>query len=54
MFVPPLPPTLEEKKEGLIVVAPTIDGGMLGRFWDELDYRIDVFRVAVGTHIERL
>jgi hypothetical protein len=54
MFLPPLPPTVEEKKEGLMVVASTIDGGMLGRVWDELDYRIDVCRVTVGARIERL
>lgn len=50
MFLPPLPPTVEEKKEGLM----GIDGGMLGRVWDELDYRIDVYRVTVGARIERL
>jgi hypothetical protein len=37
-----------------MVVASTIDGGMLRRVWDELDYRIDVCRVRVGAHIERL
>jgi hypothetical protein len=48
VFVPPLPATLEETKEGLMVVASPIDGGMLGRVWDELDCRIDVFRGTVG------
>ena len=41
-------------KEDLVVVASTIDGGMLGRVWDELDYRIDVCRGTLVAHIERL
>jgi len=46
--MPPHPPTLEEKKEDLMVVPSTIDGGLLGRVWDELGYRIDVCRGTVG------
>jgi len=47
MFLPPLPPTLEEK-EGHVVVASTIDSGMLRRVWDGLDYRFEVCRVTEG------
>jgi len=46
--MPPHPPTLEEKKEDLMVVPSTIDGGLLGRVWDELGYRIDVCRGTLG------
>ena len=30
----------------------TIDNAMLGRVWQELDYRLDVCRVTNGAHIE--
>ena len=30
----------------------TIDGNMLKRFWQQLDYRIDICRVTKGAHIE--
>ena len=32
----------------------TIDNTMLKRVWQELDYRLDVFRVTNGVHIEHL
>jgi hypothetical protein len=31
-----------------------IDAPMLTRVWQELEYRIDVFRVTRGAHIEHL
>jgi hypothetical protein len=31
-----------------------IDRQMLQRVWQELDYRIDIFRVTKGGHIEHL
>jgi hypothetical protein len=31
-----------------------INAPMLTRVWQELEYRIDVCRVTLGTHIERL
>jgi hypothetical protein len=46
--LPPLPPTLEERKKGLMDVASVIDGGMQGRVWDELDYRTDVCHGTLG------
>jgi hypothetical protein len=35
-------------------VVQTIDGNMLKRVWQELDYRIDIYRVMKGAHIEHL
>jgi hypothetical protein len=31
-----------------------IDAPMLARVWQELEYRIDVYRVTRGAHIEHL
>jgi hypothetical protein len=31
-----------------------IDRDMLQRVWQELDYRIDIFHVTKGEHIEHL
>jgi hypothetical protein len=31
-----------------------ITADMLHRVWDEFDYRVDVFRVTQGAHIEGL
>jgi len=39
---------LKRRTEGLMFVASTLDGGMLERVWDELDYRIDVCRGTTG------
>jgi hypothetical protein len=39
--------------EGIAAVK-NIYASMLTRVWQELEYRIDVFRVARGAHIEHL
>jgi hypothetical protein len=31
-----------------------IDGPMLKCVWQELEYRIDVYHVTLGAHIEKL
>jgi hypothetical protein len=31
-----------------------VDGHMLTRVWDEVDYRIDVCHITKGGHIEHL
>ena len=35
-------------------VVATIDNAMLGRVWQEFDYRLDVCRVTSGAHIDHL
>ncbi|PNF23720.1 hypothetical protein B7P43_G01072 [Cryptotermes secundus] len=32
----------------------TVDEAMLGRVWQEFDYRVDVCRVTRVSHVERL
>jgi hypothetical protein len=38
----------------IIAAVKNIDGPMLTRMWQELEYRIDVCRVTRGEHIEHL
>jgi len=49
-----LPRDLADLKARIIVAVKNIDAPMLTRVWQELEYRIDVCRVACGTHIEHL
>jgi hypothetical protein len=37
-----------------MVAVKKIDAPMLTHVWQELEYRIDVYRVTRGAHIERL
>jgi hypothetical protein len=41
-------------KQDIVAEVSTINGDMLQRVWDGLDYRIDVFRVTRGLRIEHL
>ena len=50
----PLPQNVWELQDRIRAVVQTIDGNMLKRVWQELDYRIDICRVRKGTHIEHL
>jgi hypothetical protein len=38
----------------LQVATATVDEAMLGRVWQEFDYRVDVCRVTHGSYIEIL
>jgi hypothetical protein len=38
----------------IIAAVKNIDAPMLTRVWQELEYRMDVFRVTRGAHIELL
>jgi hypothetical protein len=49
-----LPRDLADIKARIIAVVKNIDAPMLTRVWQELDYRIDVCRVASDAHIEHL
>jgi len=49
-----LPRDLADIKARIIAAVKNIDAPMLARVWQELEYRIDVCRVARGAHIEHL
>ena len=53
-YKPPLPQNVRELQDRIRAVVQTIDGNMLKRVWQELDYRIDICRVTKGAHIEHL
>ncbi|PSN56295.1 hypothetical protein C0J52_22812, partial [Blattella germanica] len=57
-FLPPRSPDLTpcdyDLKQRIRQAVATVDGDMLQRVWDELDYRMDVCRVTGGAHIENL
>ena len=51
---PPIPRDVDELKARITEAVATIDNAMLGRVWQEFDYRLDVCRVTSGAHIEHL
>jgi len=51
---PSLPQNVRELQARIRAVVQTIDGNMLKRVWQELDYCIDICRVTKGAHIEHL
>ena len=53
-YKPPLPQNVHELRDRIRAAVQTIDGNMLKRVWQELDYRIDICRVKKGAHIEHL
>jgi len=52
VYVPPLPATVDELQERITAAVKTVTPDMLQRVLSELDYRIDVCRVARGGHTE--
>ncbi len=54
VYEPSIPRNGDELKARITEAVSTIDRAMLGRFWQEFGYRIVVWRVANGSHIERL
>jgi len=52
VYVPPLPPTVDELQERITAAVKSVTPDMLQRVWPELDYRIDVCRVTRGGNIE--
>lgn len=54
VYIPPLPRDLRQLRQRINDAVDTIDHDMLGRVWQELDYRADVCRVTRGAHIEHL
>ena len=54
VYVPPLPPTLDDLRARITAAIADIDRNMLHKVWQEIDYRLDVCRVTRGAHIEHL
>jgi len=54
VFVPSLPVSLNELKQRITTAVAIVDEGMLRSVWTELDYRIYIYRVTEGSHIEHL
>ena len=50
VYVPPLPASIPELKVRIRTAIETITADMR----NELDYRVDVFRITKGVHIEHL
>ena len=49
-----IPRKVDEPNTQITEAVATTDNAMLGRVWQELDYRLDVCRVTNGAHIEHL
>ena len=43
---------VDELQERITAAVKSVTPDMLQRVWSELDYRIDVYRVTRGGHIE--
>ena len=54
VYVLPISRDVDELKAQITEAVANIDNAMLGRVWQELDYRLDVCRVPHGAHIEHL
>ena len=52
--VPPLPASIPELKVRIRTAIETITADLLQTVWNELDYRVDVYRITKGAHIEHL
>jgi hypothetical protein len=54
VYVPPLTASIPELKVRIRTAIETITAHMLEKVWNELDYRVDVYRITKGAHIEHL
>jgi hypothetical protein len=52
--VSPPPANLQDLRNRITAAVTLVDRDMLTRVWDEMDYRIDVYRITKGGHIEHL
>ena len=53
VYFPPLPVSISELKVRIRTAIETITADML-QTWNELDYRVDGYRITKGAHIEHL
>ena len=54
VYVLPLPTSVPEMKVRIRTATETITADMLQTVWNELDYRVDVCRITMASHIEHL
>ncbi|GFV58704.1 uncharacterized protein TNCV_1423081 [Trichonephila clavipes] len=54
VYVPPLPADLPDLRHMFAAADAKITSDTLKKVWDELAYRLDVWRVMNGAHIEHL
>ena len=54
MFVPPQPVSIPDLKNKITAAVETITPDLLSKVWQELDYRLEVYRVTKGAYIELL
>ena len=54
VYVPPLSANVNELKQRITIALETVTQDMLYRVSEELDYRLDVFLVTGGAHIEHM
>jgi len=54
VYVPPFPASIPELKVRIRTAIETITADMLQTVWNELDYRVDVYRITKGACIEHL
>ncbi|GFU40688.1 uncharacterized protein TNCV_3230581 [Trichonephila clavipes] len=54
VYVPPLPTELPDLRHRIEAAVARITSGTLNKVWDELSYRLDVYRVMNGAHIKHL
>ena len=48
------PQNVRELQDHFLAEVQTVDGNMLKRVWQELDYHIDICRVTKGAYMEYL
>ena len=53
-YVPLVPANIPELKVRITTAIETITADMLQTVWNELDFRVDVYRITKGAHIEHL
>ena len=52
VFVPPLPANVVELRTRITAAVAKVTPEMLRSVWQETDYRWDVCRITIGSHIE--
>jgi hypothetical protein len=53
-YVLPLPTSVPEMKVRIRTATETITADMIQTVWNELDYRVDVCIITMGSYIEHL
>ena len=54
VYVPLLPSSIPKLKVRIRTAIEIITADMLRTVWNELNYRVDVWRITKGAHIEHL